>query len=339
MCELHEHRGPHEARTTSPDVGRRALVRGAGGLLLGGGLVVAGAGAAQAATSQNGWPASSSPSAIGITGLTVASHAFPSGVRGGQVHTILGHVARRFHDEVETLVTPGNWGYNYRVISGSTSLSNHASGTAIDVNAPRHPLGASGTFSATQVSRIRSILAFCNGVVRWGGDYSGRKDEMHFEINVRPGDSRLAPLVAKIGGSPAPTPTIAWSTVQSGATGFRVTAIQHLLRARGQSLTLDGVFGAVTVSRVKAFQTSRSLLADGVVGPRTWAALVVTVQNGSSGQAVVAAQKSLTARGYTLTADGVFGATTASKARAFQTSRGLLADGVVGAQTWAKLTI
>ncbi|WP_353953437.1 peptidoglycan-binding protein [Knoellia sp. S7-12] len=324
--------------TQTPDVGRRSLLRGAGGIVLGGGLVVAGASAAHAATSQNGWPASSSPSAIGITGLTVSGHTFPAGVRGGQVHTVLGYVARRFHSEVEALANPGCWGYNYRVISGSTSFSNHASGTAIDCNAPRHPLGASGTFSSAQVSRIRSILSYCNGVVRWGGDYSGRKDEMHFEINVRPGDSRIAPLVAKIGGS-TPPPTTTWSTVKSGATGFRVTAIQHLLRARGQSLTVDGVFGAVTVSKVKAFQTSRGLLADGVVGPKTWAALIITVKSGSSGQAVVAAQKALTARGYTLTADGIFGATTASKAKAFQASRGLLADGIVGSATWAKLTI
>lgn len=339
MCEQHHEQGPDEVILQAPDVGRRALVRGAGGLLLGGGLVVAGAGAAQAAPPQNGWPASSSPSAIGITGLTVAGHAFPSGVRGGQVHTILGYVARRFHNEVEALATPGNWGYNYRVISGSTSLSNHASGTAMDVNAPRHPLGASGTFSSTQVSRIRAILSSCNRVVRWGGDYSGRKDEMHFEINVRPGDSRIAPLVARIGGSPAPAPTITWSTVRSGTTGFRVTVVQHLLRARGQSLTVDGVFGSVTVSRVKAFQSSRGLYADGIVGPKTWGALVLTVQHGSAGQAVVAAQKALRARGYSLTADGIFGATTLSRTKAFQTSRGILADGVIGPRTWARLTI
>jgi len=334
MCELHD----DGQLTTTPEVGRRTLIRGAGGLALTGGLVVAGASAAHAATSQNGWPVSSSASAIGITGLTVSGHTFPAGVKGGQVHTILGYVARRFHTEVEALVNPGCWGYNYRVISGSTSFSNHASGTAIDCNAPRHPLGASGTFSSAQVSKIRSILSYCNGVVRWGGDYSGRKDEMHFEINVRPGDSRIAALVAKIGGT-TPAPTIAWSTVKSGATGFRVTAIQHLLKARGQTLTVDGVFGSVTVGKVKAFQTSRSLLADGVVGPKTWAALVVTVKSGSSGQAVIGAQKALTARGYTLTADGVFGSVTVSKAKAFQTSRGLLADGVVGQATWAKLTI
>ncbi|MFC7489112.1 MULTISPECIES: peptidoglycan-binding protein [unclassified Knoellia] len=340
MCELHDHQGlhDHDAVTSQPDVGRRHLLRGAGGLILGGGLVVAGASAAHAATSQNGWPASSSPSAIGITALSVSGHSFPAGVRGGQVHTILGYVAQRFNNEVEALVTPGCWGYNYREISGSTSLSNHASGTAIDCNAPRHPLGASGTFSSTQVSRIRSILTYCNGVVRWGGDYSSRKDEMHFEINVAPGDSRIAPLVSKIGGTTPPPPTTTWSTVSSGATGFRVVAIQHLLRARGQSLTVDGVFGDITVSRVRAFQTSRGLAADGVVGPNTWSALVVTVKSGSSGEAVVAAQKTLTARGYACTADGIFGATTTSQAKAFQSSRGLVADGIVGPATWAKLT-
>lgn len=65
---------------------------------------------------------------------------------------------------VEALVNPGCWGYNYRIISGSTSFSNHASGTAIERNAPRHPLGASGSFSSAQGSRIGSILSYCNGV-------------------------------------------------------------------------------------------------------------------------------------------------------------------------------
>lgn len=335
MCEDHDH---HDLTTPTTDLGRRTLLRGASGLLLGGGFVVAGATAAQAATSQNGWTASSSPSAIGITGLTVAGHAFPAGVRGGQVHTILGYVARRFHAEVEALVTPGCWGYNYRVISGSTSFSNHASGTAIDCNAPRHPLGASGTFTSAQRTKIRSILTYCNGVVRWGGDYSGRKDEMHFEINVRPGDSRIAPLVAKIGGSTTP-PATTWSTLKKGAAGFRVTTLQHLLRGRAQTVTVDGVFGDGTDLKVKAFQGSRGLVADGVVGAKTWAALIITVQNGSSGEAVKGAQKALTARGHSLTADGVFGTTSVTRAKAFQTSQSLVADGVVGAATWAKLTV
>jgi hypothetical protein len=331
MCELHE--------TTSPAVGRRTLIRGAGGLLLGGGLLSATATAAQAATSQNGWSAGSS-SVVPLSTLSVGAATFPAGVRRGDVHVVLGYVARRFDREVEALVKGWCWGHSYRVISSSTSLSNHSSGTAIDLNAPRHPLGRSGTFSATQRSHIRSILNSCNGVVRWGGDYSGRKDEMHFEINVRPGDPRLAALAKRIGGgggTPAPAP-IAWTTVKRGASGFRVTAIQHLLRQRGYSLAVDGSFGPTTQNRVFAFQRAKGLAADGVVGSRTWSALVVSVKRGSTGQAVVAAQKLLTHRGYSLTADGVFGAMTATKTQAFQQSRGLTADGVVGARTWASLT-
>ena len=336
MCELHE-----TATTASTALGRRTLLRGAGGLLLTGGVVAATATAAQAATSQNGWPAGSS-SAVPLSPLAVGAATFPAGVRRGDVHVVLGYVARRFDREVEALVKGWCWGHSYRAISGSTTLSNHSSGTAIDLNAPRHPLGRSGTFTATQRSHIRSILDACNGVVRWGGDYSGRKDEMHFEINVRPGDARLAALAKRLGGgsgggTPAPAP-VTWTTVRRGANGFRVRAIQHLLRQHGLSLTVDGSFGPTTQSRVVSFQRSKGLVADGIVGPRTWSALVVTVRRGSRGQAVVAAQELLTHRGYRLTADGIFGSMTATKTQAFQQSHALTADGVVGARTWAALT-
>ncbi|GAA1976612.1 hypothetical protein GCM10009817_16120 [Terrabacter lapilli] len=349
MCELHETASTvstgstaSTASTANTTVGRRTLLRGAGGLLLTGGVVAATATAAQAATSQNGWPAGSS-SAVPLSPLAVGAATFPAGVRRGDVHVVLGYVARRFDREVEALVKGWCWGHSYRAISGSTTLSNHSSGTAIDLNAPRHPLGRSGTFTATQRSHIRSILDACNGVVRWGGDYSGRKDEMHFEINVRPGDARLAALAKRLGGggggggTPAPAP-VTWTTVRRGATGFRVRAVQHLLRRHGLSLTVDGSFGPTTQSRVVSFQRSEDLVADGIVGPRTWSALVVTVRRGSRGQAVVAAQELLTHRGYRLTADGVFGSMTATKTQAFQQSIGLTADGVVGARTWAALT-
>jgi len=97
MCELHEDLG------TTGGVGRRTLIRGAGGLLLGGGLIAATATAASAATSQNGWPAGST-SQIPIVGLTAGGVTFPAGVRSGQVHTILTYLAGRFDREVEALV-------------------------------------------------------------------------------------------------------------------------------------------------------------------------------------------------------------------------------------------
>jgi hypothetical protein len=56
------------------------------------------------------------------------------------------------------------------------------------VNATWHPLGVRGTFTPAQVAEIHRILAETGDVVRWGGDYEGRPDEMHFEINAGPAE-------------------------------------------------------------------------------------------------------------------------------------------------------
>ena len=80
------------------------------------------------------------------------------------------------------------WGWAYRAIRGrSRGYSNHASATAADLNATQHPLGTlpSRNFTPKQIATIQALLKASryNGVVRWGGNYSGRKDGMHFEIN------------------------------------------------------------------------------------------------------------------------------------------------------------
>lgn len=149
------------------------------------------------ATSQNGWPASPDRRAIGVGEFRIAGVSFPGGVRIGWVSEVLGYVAREFHARVEPLVDGWCWGHAYRPVSGSTGLSNHASGTAIDCNAPRHPIGQAGTFTAGQTGTIRRIVAEVGGgVVRWGGDYSGRRDEMHFEINA--GVAAVAAAAARL---------------------------------------------------------------------------------------------------------------------------------------------
>ncbi|MGV2549678.1 M15 family metallopeptidase, partial [Bacillus licheniformis] len=78
------------------------------------------------------------------------------------------------------------------------TLSNHASGTSIDLNATEHPLGARDTFTDDQVAAIRAILAEVAPVVAWGGDFDGRADEMPFEIV---GDRRrVAEVAARLSG-------------------------------------------------------------------------------------------------------------------------------------------
>ncbi len=65
------------------------------------------------------------------------------------------------------------------------------------------------------------------------------------------------------------------TTLKKGSTGMYAKALQMNLNAcAGQSLVEDGVFGSGTLAGVKAFQVSKALSADGLVGPMTKAALV-----------------------------------------------------------------
>lgn len=127
--------------------------------------------------SQNGWSVYTSAPAGRLDYIT-------GRVRPGDVQVIFEYLCERFDKEVENIRQDWSWGWNYRPIRGSSSgYSNHASGTAIDLNAPAHPLGKRGTFSNSEKAAIHAILRDLEGVVRWGGDYQNRADEMHFEIN------------------------------------------------------------------------------------------------------------------------------------------------------------
>lgn len=151
------------------------------------------------ATSQNGWRALQSgdrllhtwiiPTKGGNVRLTM---------RNGSAGFLLAIVVHFIANRVERVVGPvlDDWGVAYRLVRGSaTDLSNHASGTAVDVNATRHPLGKTGTwhyrirFGARRRWAGVVVNAFLKrpvfgGAIRWGRNYHGRRDEMHFEINA-----------------------------------------------------------------------------------------------------------------------------------------------------------
>ena len=74
---------------------------------------------------------------------------------------------------------------------------------------------------------------------------------------------------------------LCWSAVLCGASAFRVgdqgsdvAEIQGQLASLGYDVAADGDFGPATAEAVKAFQISRGLDADGLVGPSTYSALL-----------------------------------------------------------------
>lgn len=103
-------------------------------------------------------------------------------LRKGAAGYVLAHFARRFHKQIENLNKADCYGYSRRLISGSTDWSNHASGTAIDLNATKHAQGQEDTFNPEQELKLRDLLARYDGLIKWGGDFRVTKDEMHFEL-------------------------------------------------------------------------------------------------------------------------------------------------------------
>ncbi len=137
--------------------------------------------------------------------------------------------------------------------------------------------------------------------------------------------------------------------LRQGARGSAVTTLQQRLKAAGFNPgTIDGQFGPKTLAAVKAFQRAKGLVQDGIVGPKTWAKLNApppggsgpVLRQGARGTPVTQLQKRLNQLGFNVgTADGVFGPKTLAAVKAFQKSRGLAQDGVVGPKTWTKLGI
>jgi len=140
-----------------------------------------------------------------------------------------------------------------------------------------------------------------------------------------------------------PDPIAPFPLVRRGDRIFPVRPLQRLLCARGHAVSVDGSFGPRTESAVEAFQRSKSLAADGIVGPATWSKLIVQIQRGSSGDAVRALQEVMKfhdqsdGEGPVIHVDGTFGKQAESFVRGFQTAVGTASDGIVGPITWRAL--
>jgi Putative peptidoglycan binding domain len=133
---------------------------------------------------------------------------------------------------------------------------------------------------------------------------------------------------------------VSWPVVHEGARGERVRVIQHLLRAHGIGVPVNGRYGKSTRAAVRAFQREVRVPATGRVGSATWPKLVVRIKRGSRGTAVRGLQHQIR-HGYgdkRIHVNGVFGARMKRAVKYFQGKhRGLRVTGVVTVATWRQL--
>ena len=213
----------------------------------------------------------------------------------------------------------------FEVTEGDGTLSIFT--TMIDLDAPLSH-GSDITSPAALASLARELAANDIQEVGRGIDIRrGATTSRNTQLLIK------SPFTIPAGTGPTP-PSPPWPTVQQGAGNARVKAIQYLLNAHGAALAVDGLFGSDTAAAVRSFQSAAGLSADGIVGPATWQALIVTVQNSNSSPAVSAVQTMISARGTTVTVNGSFDSGTNSAVRTFQTTYGLAVDGIVGPATW-----
>lgn len=98
-------------------------------------------------------------------------------------------------------------------------------------------------------------------------------------VDYQEGDETMPPEIPTEPETPATeptTPTTDRPTLRRGDKGDAVRILQTKLAALGFDLGkygIDGDFGSATEKAVKAFQKAAGLKADGICGPKTWAAL------------------------------------------------------------------
>ena len=253
----------------------------------------------------------------------------------------LSGITIRLHDQgvlvstVQTRLT--QLGYYDGEISGVYDVATQAAVKAFQKANGLKADGACGT--ATQEKLMSAAAA------------PGTLPTMEVTVTATPAPTDLPPLT---------TPA---ATVRKGSTGNDARLVQQRLIDLGYlSGVADSIFGTASVNALKEFQAKNGLSADGIAGASTYQVLfsylaisadyivtpaptatplatatptpapitkdnVVTIRQGTSGDAVLRLQERLTALGYyNSRRDGVCMADDAAAIRAFQRMNGLSVD-------------
>lgn len=193
----------------------------------------------------------------------------------------------------------------------------------------------------------------CAGCYPANGDntWAENLEAAIYSWTAGPGEKDAPPLPKGLPDRPRLSDVPVMGTLELGASGAKVTELQQKLKKLGfDPGPADGTFSPATQAAVIAFQKSEGLLADGIVGPKTLAALKLLEEKaapeapllkvGTTGTLVEELQKKLVSLGLNPgPVDGIFGEQTEEALLGFQKSRGLEPNGTVGPETRAALDL
>lgn len=197
-------------------------------------------------------------------------------LRADDAGYVMAHFSRMFNNRVERLGPTETFGHSARRIGGSDEWSNHASGTAVDLNSAQHPHGSRNTFRDEELVGLRLLLEDYDEVIRWGGDYRYTKDEMHFEIDKSYSDVKKLAQVLRQNNQ------VSLSKLQMGKRNINVYMVKRALNKKGLFRgEMSNYYGAGLKNSYADFQRSLGYSgddADGIPGVQSLAALGLTVK-------------------------------------------------------------
>jgi putative chitinase len=164
--------------------------------------------------------------------------------------------------------------YRGRGLIQLTGRANHVEyGEALGLNLTDHP--------ETAAEPVISLRIACEFWKRRGlNQFADRDDIETITRRINGGlnglhdrKAYLAKAKTALGGVATPDASATTSVLRQGDKNASVTLLQTKLNAAGYQVGADGDFGPGTDAAVKQFQAAKGLTADGIVGPRTWAAL------------------------------------------------------------------
>lgn len=230
--------------------------------------------------SYNGWSASPSPSAIGIRTFTVPGTRRTVPLRDS-AGAVLVYMAGWWDDNIEDIEQGimDEWGYAYRYTRGARSLSCHASGTAMDINATHYPRGTA-RMTLVKKTKVRYLVRKVNNaagkrLVNWGGEWSGSScDQMHIELAAGTNAMDVRRAMIKLTVVPIIDVSRTVHAFKSDSKVGRASAPKSLARIQSRLVALGwitspyitGYAGHVTRTALMGWQKKHGYVPDGVPG-------------------------------------------------------------------------